>query len=305
MSKKESKGRLKRRSKSYRRAMMIINIIFTLTIITFGIYGVLHTFTDKKKYRDQGVAEYKNRQYEKAIEFFDKALLENQWFADRIDADILSYKAECHVMLKQYDEASRTYERLKEYPNYVTDKFDIDLLIAINDSFLLFDQGEYEKALPGFVNAYKADYGNLSLYAGICYENMGDLENMHKYYEYYKQLHGADAFLCYKEATYYMSIKDMNPEYDDSGNEAVLSNYEKALASIDEGLSLDDGGFDKELRFAKMVCHEKMNMFEEAYNEAELYVEKYPEDEDGVKLFKYLETRVLPDTTVVNPIYGD
>lgn len=284
---------------------MIVNIVFTLAIIIFGIYGVLHTFTKKKEYRDKGVECCKNRQYEEAVGYFDKALLENQWFADSMDADILLYKAECHVMLKQYDAASLTYERLKKYPDYVTDKFDIDLLIEINNSFILFDNGEYEKALPGFVNAYNADYENLSLYAGICYENMGDLENMHQYYDYYKQINGADAFLCYKEATYYMSLKDMNLEYDDLDSEAVISNCGKALASIDEGLLLDDGTFDRELRFARIVCHEKMNMLGEAYDEAVLYVEKYPEDESGIEIFKYLETRVLPDTTVVNPIYGD
>lgn len=304
MSKKESKKRLKRRSKGYRRAMIVINVFFLLFIISFGVYGALHTFTKKKEYRNKGVWYYNDKQYDIAIELFDKALSEDQWFSDKLDADILLYKAECQVMLKQYDAASATYKRLRNYPDYVMDEIDLDLLIKINSSFIMFDSGEYSNALSGFVEGYDAGYENLSLYAGICYENLGDLDNMHKYYNYYKRFNGADSFLCYKEAVYFMSIDDINvTPTNEEEQERLVQNCEKALAAIATGLKLDTGEYDRELRFAEIICHEKMLMYSQAFEEIRIYLERYPDDDEGKKLYDFLETRVEPDTEVVNPIF--
>lgn len=301
MSKKESKKRLKRRSKSYRLAMMITNIVFVILIIFIGIYGALHTFTKKKEYRNKGVDEYKAGQYEKAIEFFDKALAEKQWFSDKLDADILLFKADSYIKLKQYDDSSRIYAELKKYPEYIKDDIDLELLIKVNNSFILFDKGDYTASVDGFVAGYNGDYDSLSLYAGICYENLKDYDKMHLYYGYYKTIHGNDSFLSYKEATYYMNLESDMPSNTDND----FTNYDKALSAINVGLELDDGQYDKELRFAQIVCHEKKNELETAFEEAKEYIGFYPEDVEGKKLYDYLESRVEPDTELVNPIFGD
>ena len=287
MSKRESKMRLKRRSKAYRKAMIVINVAFLAVIIFFGIYGALHTFTNKNKYREEGIEAYKAGEYEQAIEAFDKALDSNQWFSKKVDADILLYKAECQVKLEQYEEANQTYTSLKSYHTSNLHDIDLDFLISLNNAYIDFYSADYSSCVDVFVDAYARGYNNLALNIGICYENLKDYDNMYKYYSLYENHFGTDTFICYKLSSY--NIRQ--------------DNYDEAISYISKGKASGDSRYLKELCYTEILCYEHLSDYKKAYSLAGDYITAYPGDEKGQTIYAYLETRVHPDTQSVNGFF--
>ena len=71
------------------------------------------------------------------------------------------------------------------------------------------------------------------------------------------------------------------------------SEYEKALEAILTGLSLEPEEEQKKtLVKNKIVVLEYLSRFEEAFTECESYMEAYPEDEEMLKEYEFLKTRI-------------
>ena len=189
MSKKESKSRRKRRTKAYRRAVIITDIFF-LCVIVLGLVLILtHTFTKKEKYREQAMNLYNQGDYLGAVTYFDKSIDCNQWFSDSINVDSSLYKAECYFQLNMFEEAKKAYQDiLKKYDEKYYNKTEIDFLISLTENFMLFNQGEYFATVAKFVDAVERGYTEMSLYAAICYENQHNYEKMKEYYDKYSNV---------------------------------------------------------------------------------------------------------------------
>ena len=277
MSKKESKSRRKRRTKAYRRAVIAIDLFF-LFVIVFGLILVLaHTFTKKEKYREEALALYEAEDYEGAIKYFDKALNCNQWFSDDINVDCSLYKAECYVETAQFDEAKKTYQTiLDEYNEKHYNKTEIEFLVSLMDNFNLYNQGEYFATVAKFVDAVERGYTEISLYVAICYENQHNYEKMKEYYDIYSQRFGMNSYLYYKYATYYILSED----------------YNTALSYISDGFVCSDTKYLEQLKYAEILCYERMNQYEYAYSLASNFIGQYPDNQNGADLYSYLDTRV-------------
>ncbi len=280
MSKRESKRRLKRRSKGYRRAMMCINIIFIITISVFAIYGFMHTFTKKKEYRDKGLDAYNSGEYDKAVNYFDKAYKCDQWFSDRLDVDILFYKADCQVRLGEYEAANDTYSKLRNYPKSMTKDMDIELFITINNAYIDFENFNYADAVEGFIKIAEVDgYESFYLYAGICYENMDNYEAMYDCYCKYEELVACTGFICYKNASYNLMIGD----------------YDQAISYVERGKNINDSEYLRKLEFKEAEIYEHDREFEAAFNTLGEYLEKYDGDltSEEVRMYQCLAVTLL------------
>ncbi len=277
MSKKESRTRRKRRTKAYRRAVIAIDLFF-LFVIVFGLILVLtHTFTKKEEYREKALTLYEAEDYENAITYLDKALNCKQWFSDDINVDCSLYRAECYIELGQFEDAKKTYQTiLDKYNEKHYNKTEIEFLITLMDNFMLFNQGEYFATVANFIDAVERGYTEISMYVAICYENQHNYEKMKEYYDIYSQSFGMNSYLYYKYATYYILNED----------------YNTALSYISEGYVATDNKYLEQLKYAEILCYERMNEYEYAYSLASSFISQYPDNQNGVDMYSYLDTRV-------------
>lgn len=282
MSKKESKSRRKRRTKAYRRAVIITDIFF-LCVIVLGLVLILtHTFTKKEKYREQAMNLYNQGDYLGAVTYFDKSIDCNQWFSDSINVDSALYKAECYFQLNMFEEAKKAYQDiLKKYDEKYYNKTEIDFLISLTENFMLFNQGEYFATVAKFVDAVERGYTEMSLYAAICYENQHNYEKMKEYYDKYSNVFGMNSYLYYKYATYYI----------------LKGDYNTAISYIQDGFFTTDVKYLEKLKYVEIMCYEQMNDYDYAYTLASQFIEKYPNNPNGKDMYDYLDTRVN-----INPI---
>lgn len=68
--------------------------------------------------------------------------------------------------------------------------------------------------------------------------------------------------------------------------------YEEAATACENGLKYNDRETDAALSFNLISAYEHLARWEDAYNVARDYVSKYPDDEQGMKEYQFLESRV-------------
>ena len=288
MSKKESKKRRKRRSKAYRQAAIIINLIlFALTII-FIITGFLHVFTHKRDYRDDGVALYEQGNYVEAVESFDRALSCKQWFAEDLNIDIELYKADCYMKMEEYANAGDVYtEIIKKYSKRNYDEDEVNFMIELTQALDAYASGDITSNVSTFTEAVDRGYMEMCLYASSCYEAQNNYAKMLEYYDIYVRNVGLNSYVCYKYADYYYYHND----------------YDTALSYVNQGLALDDNSFIQKLKYMEILCYEKLENYNQAYTLAQSYTASYPEDPAGADKLSFLDTRVNIDSQPINDIY--
>ncbi len=277
----------KRKKQLERRLEIGIRISFTVVIILMLVISLPHLFTKKYKYRDSGIKCYKSADYERAVSYFDDALLCKQWFSKEADIDILMYKADCHIRLNEFADAYEAYNRiLSDYNDKYFDYDDVKFLANLALCLESYSNGNYGSNAAVFAKAVEKGYTEMSLYAANCYEQSKDYENMIKYYDIYTASYGTTGLIAYKYANYYMSIGD----------------YNKALTYIEGGLACQDEYAD-DLLYSQILCYRELGDYEKALGLSESYVALYPDDQKGKDMYDFLYTRVNADTNVVHPIY--
>lgn len=273
----------------YRKIQIILNCTLLLTTVTFIILGFIYSFSDKKEYRNKGIEAYNQNNYSEAIEYFDKALQCKQWFSDSVDVDIQLYKAECYLHLKQYKNAGKTYETIiKKYNEKYYSKDSVNFLITLSATLDQYEQGDYLSTVTTFIEAVERGYTEMSMYAALCYEKQLNYEKMKTYYDIYSKNYGMNSYLYYKYSEYYYNNK----------------NYEMANNYISEGLAASDTSHIQQLKYLQVLCQEKLDNFEYAFQLAGEYVTTYTDDSKGADIYAYLETRVNQNTKPINDIWG-
>lgn len=285
----ERNMRMRKRQKKYKRRIALINTFWTIVIIVCTLFCALHVFTHKKQYRNKGVEAYGGGDYEAAIQYLDMALDEKQWFSEKQDVDISMYLAAAYIGLKDYDAATEVYDSvIKNYREYDADE--VSFMIRLMTALKRFDSGDYVSSVAALNEAVERGYTDMAYYAAGCYESQKNYDAMKKYYDIYAEKYGMNSFLYYKDSIYYIAMND----------------YGTALSCIEKGINMDEGGeYRKKLFYAEILCHEKLGNYEKAYSLAGRYVQAYPDDEDGKKLYEYLDTRINIDETSVNGFYDN
>ena len=279
----------KKKNLKYRKIKLFYNIVFVAIVLFVIIYGALHIFTKKKSYRNEGLDYYNKGEYEAAIESFNKALNCKQWFSEEVDVDIMMYKADAYIMLSDFASAERTYSSIKsKYPEKYYDNEKIDFMIELTNALDRYKYGDYITTVACFNRAVEAGYTEMSMYAANCYENSGDLEKMKYNLDIYTGSFGYNADICYKYAAYYIAMED----------------YSNALANIEKGISFGESVYLQVFLYTQIICCSKIDDYEKAYELSNDYVEAYPDDKNGQDIRAWLDTRINPDTEVINDIFN-
>jgi tetratricopeptide (TPR) repeat protein len=123
---------------------------------------------NKRIYRGKGIAYYYMRDYQRAIDEFDKALEINA--LAKLDLDILYYIGSAQMAIGRYEDAIKTYE------NLIT-RNDKDALSYSNRALCYQRIGDYESSLKDYDMAISLEPNNYSHYFGKYFllQGSGDL----------------------------------------------------------------------------------------------------------------------------------
>ena len=277
------------KSKKLRRYSLMYNVIFILFVLLLLVYGCFRVFTDKKSLRNEGIEYFNNAQYDKAIACFDDALDCEQWFSNKVDVDILLYKAESLIKLEKFTEASKVYKILLEvYPDKYYDKDKIEYMVKITENLNKYKEGDYNSTLASINAGIELGYTELALYAVNIYESINDYENMKANLDIYSNKFGVNSYVCYEYAQYYLANSD----------------YDNCLRYIEQGISFNDEQYLRQLLYSQILCYTKKLDYQKAYELSKSFINKYPDDKDGIEINSYLDTRINIDDTLVNDIYN-
>lgn len=272
-------NRKKKRHKKKKKidSHVAVKLFFLIWIIIFFIYIV--SYCVKYSMKDEALSLYENGDYQGAVELLEEALSPRLPFLYTFDNDIRYYMADCYVNLKEYDLACHQYDMIRFWSDKPDKKAEYYENIAYG--LLMYEWEDYRKALPILQQAYEDGYGDLVLYVGSCYGQMGDLDNMQLYYNVFLQNHEMNSFMYAQ----YASIALDNGSLD------------KALEYIESGKKLIDQSCLKELLFDEIIYYEKIKDYNTAYEKVSEFMEKYPNDVDGRNELDFLYTRQTVEKT--------
>jgi tetratricopeptide (TPR) repeat protein len=205
-------------------------------------------------YSDNGMRLYNNKEYEKAIKYFSKAV--NLKPEDR---NSYSYRAICYICTSEFENAVKdytiaisispdanyysnrgySYNRLGEYEKAAVDctkAIELDQKNANNyqnRGISFINLGEYKKAIEDCTKAIELNpkYSGAYVNRGLCYYNLKDYNNALKDYAKAIEYNPADSTahlnqgVCYYELSdienaikCYSEAIEINPDYKDAYN---------------------------------------------------------------------------------------
>ncbi len=244
--------------------LLLWGIILLIYIVSYGV---------KYSMKDEAVSLYSEGDYPGAVDLFEEALKPRLPFLNKFDNDIRYYMADCYVNMKEFDLACHQYDMIKLWSDDTEEKADYYENIAYG--LLLYNWKDYRQALPILEKAYEDGYGDLVLYVGSCYGQLGDLENMQLYYNVFLQNHELNSFMYAQYASIALDENEM----------------EKALNYIEEGKKLSDQSCIREILFDEIVYYEKLKDYNTAYQKVTDFMSKYPNDAEGRNELDILYTR--------------
>ena len=285
-----SNVRRRRRRNRLGVSLLIFNVVFYVLLFIGVSFVLIHMISPKKSIRDKGILAFHSGEYSEALKYFDDALAEKQWFSDRVDVDLMLYKADCLIRLDRFSEAMLVYTDVKQkYDEKFWKNRELDYLIEINGNLQKFYQGDYVSTVAGFLSAIENGHPEMNLYAAICYHRQGNYEKMKEYFDNYISVYGMSSFLYFEYGEYYIS----------------MGQIDDALKCIEQGITAKDQTYIKQLLFEQAYCYKEKRDYNKAFTLAKDYVMQYPEDEKGQALYDFLDTRVNVDDTLLNNIWDD
>jgi len=183
------------------------------------------------------------------------------------------------------------------------------------EAAVFFQEEDYKKAIQFFEEA--KDHNNLfsgdlkkdlSYYQAEAHMKLGEFEEALKIYESMIAENGKEsipyvmkaycligleeeetAASVYKDG--YDNTKDPEFVYYLANQYVTMEQYEDAANVIHTYQNIEDEDIARRLAFLEIIIYEEQQQYEKAYELAEAYCDKYPEDEDGLKEKTFLESR--------------
>ena len=211
----------------------------------------------QESYRQLGIKQLKEGDYQSAEESFQKALDESLGDIGAIEEDICYYKALCQFKNGDTEEAIETYTALIEY-----DEKNADAYYLRGSAYLTLDEGK--KCISDYDQAVKLDGNNYDLYVGI-YENL-------------KAAGYEDKGNTYLDAALEQECQDASDYCGQGYIQYLLGEYETAdkllTTAIEKG---SDQATLYQVKVKKALGEE-----ETAKNLLESYMKAHPEDVDAL-----------------------
>lgn len=267
-----AKRRRRRKRRKIDPGIIFLAFMFCIVIAAATILIMVKVVSHKGDYFDEGLRYYEAGKYEDALSSFLAAYEEKQIFSQNKDKNTLLYIADIYMKIGKYDLAVDSYDKVLTYSSVDTDS--VRKMKSVAEGLYDFSVGNYAGALP-VLEEYVKDYPELYMYIGTCYSSMEDTDNMFKAYEKYIDRYGYNSYLYAQYAAYYISI----------------GKYDDAYGYINNGLTSDEC-FNPYLRLQEITYYEKLYEYDKAYELAKELYELYPDFEEGVNEYYFLDTRV-------------
>ena len=238
-----------------------------------------------------------NGDYEGAIKYYTTII-----DADKSkDKSVLYYlRGSAYIHLRDENNATLDFEKSLElkgddysmYCNMYNDFYEagyvdraqsyLKRLIANDDvsDFLVgkthYIFGEYETAEKYLEKAVDDKDKDALYYLALTYEAEEKYVEAEKIYKDCIGKDKADPVIYNQYAVYLMNRDD----------------YQAALTYIDKGLEKAEGRTRKTLEYNRIVCYEYYGKFDKAYEYAKQFIADYPDDEKGMREYRFLATRI-------------
>lgn len=183
--------------------------------------------------------------------------------------------AEASVFFREedYKKAIQYFKEAEEHNNLFSGKVKENLRYYQAEAYMKLE--EYEEAASLYDELIEAVPKSAIAYVmkAYCLSSSSRMEDAAAVYEQGYDNTKEDIFLYYLANQY-----------------VTMDAYEKALDIIHTSGKLE-ADTEKRLSFLEIVIYEKQQDYKTAYEKAEKFCEKYPEDEQGIKEKEFLKTR--------------
>ena len=152
-----------------------------------------------------------------------------------------------------------------------------------NRGMIYIDLQDDTNAMEMLTKSYDKGYEAALLGMGEVAMRKEDYQTAQGYYETFfneADLNGQDTALIAKSYNQYAVCL------------MAAGSYEAAVEACQDGLSYNNREVDASLSFNLISSYEHLAQWENAYNTAKAYADKYPEDERGMREYQFLESRV-------------
>lgn len=282
-----AKGRRVRQKRNLK--LSIICFFVSVAVILGTGYVVMNCISDKKELREQGIEAFNSGKYEEAITYFQDSINQQQWFSEKMDADTDLYLAAAYIRTGEYTAAGDIY---KKYLYSGSDKtsignVELDTLNNLAQALEYTKSGDMNEAsIATLKSEYDRGNKSMAIYLGACYQQLGDYENMVKYFDEYSLEYGMNTYIAMQLSSYYI----------DKGN------LETAITIINKGLSAGDDLYMDRVMYNSIVLSEQKLDYETALEKATELIEEYPNNETYQKEYDFLYSRINVNT---EPVHKD
>ena len=258
--------------------------------------SLLYLETDNKAFEKDvnsylALSRTKRMEYEEAIKIYDELIQEYP------EAEYYYLRGKCYIELKNYDMAKADFDAAAElstdsamfisiYEIYDDLQMNADgsayleqglTLVDANDHYskglIYYYLQEYSNAKDALISAVNVDHNKEAvLLLGKVYLAMEDIASARAMYQEYVDDEDVAA-----EAYNGLALCDIEQE-----------NYDSALMNIQKGLELADEKAEKSLLFNELCIYEYLNDWPTAREKVSAYLEKYPDDEAGIREQQFL-----------------
>ena len=241
--------------------------------------------------RSQGMEQALAGDYESAVASYNEALSLAGMRAGALELDIAAYKASAQYHAGNTEAAVETCTAVldlkksaelyltrgllyKAQGNMEAANADFQAAKDMTSSKDLIMQGRLSYYMEDYNSA--KDYLEQALYwQGELYWQMGNKDYAVTLYQSYLEENTDHPEVYAKIASYQMDQGD----------------YENALATLQDGIALEDSGSLQELLGYEIAVYEQLGDFETAKLKMESYLENYPDDEKAAREYIFLKTR--------------
>ncbi len=301
---KSPAARRRRRQQHLIRALALWAVCIILVIlIASGTVNLVRSLASSKKrgFREDGMEKLAAADYTGAIEAFEQALEAAGEKDKSFNEDVLQYRAEAELMLKDYQAALHTYDLLAEMEPE-------NLSYQYMRSICYGRQGDADQAVSIFTEAKNKDKAGewtagyeeaLTTAGGACVAGEQYEKAMSLYEDALKdgtvngEIYNQMGLCQMAEEDYEGALDSFNKGWDqvttqyNAGSGAGLSQALTAVGEENQG----DRELLKELSYNKAVAAEYLQDYDSALQQFETYIEVFGPDEDAQHEIDFLKTR--------------
>ena len=279
-----------------RNTNRIAALVFIYAMITLLVAGVVFFIfkkcsSEKENYREMGIAAMEKGSYEEALGLFRSSLAEEQWFSGDMDLDTKMYIGACYLRTKRYGDAAEMYRSLTKEKSSVLDQTVVASLLEIaeaNQLALSMSDGNATPPTDETVERLEklsAEDSRMFVYLASAYNRRGEYDKSREVLQKYCQENSLNSYVAYELSSAYMR----------EDNLAAAKNI------VELGLQAKDGVYKDLLQYNQVILLESEMKYDEAYALIEQLHNQYPNNQDMLREYTFLYSRVHVDPVPVNP----